>query len=128
MSKEYQTVEEIRENLITGKDKKALNVLNNYLTVFKFDPLLKGAICKNMLTERIDIVKPLGWLRDGSSITDTDIQYLASYLGEHYSLTSDKKIESVIKIVANENRYHPVCDFLKSLKWDGQERIRFALR
>ena len=26
----------------------------------------------------------------------------------------------------NENRYHPVCDFLNGLEWDGQERIRFC--
>lgn len=25
------------------------------------DPVLKGAIQKNLLTERVDIVKPLGW-------------------------------------------------------------------
>ena len=32
-----------------------------------------------------------------------------------------------MKVIANENRYHPVCDFLNSLVWDGTERIRFCL-
>ncbi|WP_330586071.1 hypothetical protein [Schaedlerella arabinosiphila] len=36
-----------------------------------------------------DIVKPLGWYRDGSRLTDVDIQYLVLYLEEHYGLTSE---------------------------------------
>ncbi len=36
-------------------------------------------------------------------------------------------MQSAIKIVANENRYHPVRDYLNSLQWDGTERIRYAL-
>ena len=31
------------------------------------------------------------------------------------------------ELIANENRYHPVCDFLNALQWDGTERIRFCL-
>jgi hypothetical protein len=46
---------------------------------------------------------------------------------ENYGLTSEKKVQSAIKIVANENRYHPVRDYLNSLQWDGTERIRYAL-
>ena len=33
----------------------------------------------------------------------------------------------VIKVVANENRYHPVLDRINSITWDGWERIRYAL-
>ncbi|ATO98425.1 hypothetical protein CG447_00015 [Faecalibacterium duncaniae] len=51
----------------------------------------------------------------------------ALYLEENYGLTSEKKVQSAIKIVANENRYHPVRDYLNSLQWDGTERIRYAL-
>ena len=29
--------------------------------------------------------------------------------------------------MANENRYHPVLDYINSLTWDGKERIRYAL-
>ena len=30
-------------------------------------------------------------------------------------------------VIANENRYHPVRDFLNALQWDGTERIRYCL-
>ena len=79
------------------------------------------------MTEQIDIVKPLGWERTSTTLTDMDMNYLLLYLEENYGLTSEKKVQSAIKIVANENRYHPVRDYLNSLQWDGTERIRYAL-
>ena len=50
------------------------------------------------------------------------------YLEETYGLTNEKKIDNAIGIVANENKYHPIRDYLSSLVWDGTERIRFCLR
>ena len=44
---------------------------------------MKGAIRKNLLTERIDIVKPLGWYRDSPTLTDVDVKYLLLYFEEN---------------------------------------------
>ena len=41
---------------------------------------------------------------------------------------NEKKIDNAIGIVANENKYHPIRDYLSTLVWDGTERIRFCLR
>ena len=95
--------------------------------MFQLDPLLKGAIRKNLLTERVDIVKPLGWYRDSPTLTDVDIKYLLLYFEENYGLTIEKKIQDAVMVIANENRYHPVRDFLNALQWDGIERIRYCL-
>ena len=103
------------------------NSIRNCLTVFQNDPLLSGAIAKNLLTERVDIVKPIGYHRIGTAITDTDMNYLLLYLEETYGLTSEKKIAAAIGIVANENGYHPIRDYLNGLSWDGTERIRTCL-
>ena len=103
------------------------NSIRNCLTVFQNDPLLSGAIAKNLLTERIDIIKPIGYHRTGTAITDTDMNYLLLYLEETYGLTSEKKIAAAIGIVANENGYHPIRDYLNDLSWDGTERIRTCL-
>ena len=103
------------------------NSIRNCLTVFQNDPLLSGAIAKNLLTERVDIVKPIGYHRIGTAITDTDMNYLLLYLEETYGLTSEKKIAAAIGIVANENSYHPIRDYLNGLTWDGTERIRTCL-
>ncbi len=89
--------------------------------------MLKGAIARNLLTERVDIIKPLWWKRTGSLLTDLDMDYLLLYLEESYGLTNEKKVKSALEIIANENCYHPIQVHLNSLKWDGDERIRYAL-
>jgi len=122
-----QTTEEIKEMLEETQKGGVKNSIKNCLTVFQRDPLLRGAIRYNMLSERIDIVKPLGWERTNTTLTDMDMKYLLLYLEEYYGLTSEKKVENAIQIVANENRYHPVRDYLNGLQWDGAERIRYAM-
>ena len=104
------------------------NSIRNCLTVFMKDPLLQGAISYNLLTERVDIVKPLWWKKQTATLNDTDLNYLMLYLEDNYALTSEKKIQKAIAIVADCNKYHPIQDYLNSLEWDGTERIRHALR
>ncbi|RFZ81012.1 virulence-associated protein E [Lacrimispora amygdalina] len=122
-----KSVEEIKLMLERGEKDRVKQNYRNCMTALQLDPLLHGAIRYNILTESIDIVKKLWWERDSLAIVDTDYNYLYLYLEETYGLTTDKKIEKTVKIVANENRYHPIRDTLNSLEWDGTERIRYAL-
>ena len=124
---ELCTVEQVRSSLEQTEKGKVSNAAANYKRVLQLDPLLKGAIRKNLLTERVDIVKPLGWYRDSPTLTDVDIKYLLLYFEENYGMTIEKKIQDAVMVIANENRYHPVRDFLNALQWDGIERIRYCL-
>ena len=121
------TVEEVRGSLDLTDNGAIRNSIRNCLTVFQNDPYLQGAIRYNILTERIDIVKPLWWEKPTATLNDTGFNYLMLYLEDKYGLTSEKKIEKAISIVADCNKYHPIRDYLNSLKWDGTERIRYAL-
>ena len=123
-----QSVEEVKATLETTEKGGVRQSIRNCLTVFQRDPVLAGAIAYNILTDRKDIIKPIGFHRESTALTDTDMKYLLLYLEETYGLTSEKKIETAIGIVANENKYHPIRDFLNSLAWDGTERICFCLR
>ena len=122
-----QTVEEVRGSLDLTDNGAIKNSIRNCLTVFQNDPVLQGAVRYNILTERIDIVKPLWWSKQTATLTDTDLNYLMLYLEDKYALTSEKKIQKAISIVADCNKYHPIRDYLNSLEWDGTERIRYAL-
>lgn len=127
MPEPAQTADEVRERLTTTQKGQVANTIANCVTVFQSDPLLRGAIRSNLLTEQTDIVRDLGWRRDSTALTDTDMKYLLLYFEKYYEITSEKKISAALRIVANENCYHPVRDCLNSLAWDGQPRIRFCL-
>ena len=120
-------MEKVRGSLDSTDNGAVKNSIRNCLTVFQNDPKLEGAIRYNILTERIDIVKPLWWSKPTTTLNDTDLNYLMLYLEDQYTLTSEKKIQKAISIVADCNKYHPVRDYLNSLEWDGTERIRCAL-
>ena len=114
--------------LVTTEKGGVRNSIKNCLTVFQHDPLLSGAIAYNLLTDRTDVVKPIGYDRSPSaSMTDTDMKYIRLYLEENYDLTSEKKIIDAADLAAHQNSYHPIRDFLNSLTWDGTERIRYCL-
>ena len=45
--------------MLEGTEKGGVrNSIHNCLTVFQYDPILSGAVAKNLLTERIDLLKP----------------------------------------------------------------------
>lgn len=122
------SVEEVKAMLDTTEKGGVRNSIKNCLTVFQHDPLLSGAIAYNLLTDRTDVVKPIGYDRSPSaSMTDTDMKYIRLYLEENYDLTSEKKIIDAADLAAHQNSYHPIRDFLNSLTWDGTERIRYCL-
>ena len=122
-----QTIDEVKEYLDVNSKGQIQNSIKNCKVIFSSDALLKGAVCYNLLTERVDIVRGLGWRRTSRVLTDTDMKYLLLYFEEHYGITSEKKISAALTIIANENCYHPIKDRLNSLEWDGQPRIRSCL-
>ena len=122
-----RSVDEVRESLSVTEKGKPANTIGNCRTVFCHDPLLRGAIRLNLLTDRVDIVQDLGWRRNTSALTDTDVKYLLLYFEQTYGLTSEKKMTAALSIVANENCYHPIQDVLNGLVWDGTPRIRSCL-
>ena len=120
------TISNIRKMLSQAEKGGVQNTIQNCVTVLQNDPILADSIRLNLLSERIDIVKPMGWQRSGPTLTDTDMMYILRRM-EKYGISSEKKIESAIRIVANENRYHPIRDYLNGLQWDGTERIAHVL-
>ena len=74
------------------------NTIQNCVTVLQNDPILADSIRLNLLSERIDIVKPMGWQRSGPTLTDTDMMYILRRM-EKYGLYSEKRV------------FHPGCKF-----------------
>ena len=121
-----RTITDVKEMLSKHSNGEIQRTIQNCITILQNDHVLADAIRLNLLSERIDIVKPVGWPRSGKTLNDTDMKYILRRM-EKYGISSEKKIESAIRIVANENRYHPIRDYLNGLQWDGTKRIPHVL-
>ena len=99
-----RTVEDVKEMLTKHSNGEIQRTIQNCITILQNDHVLADAIRLNLLSERIDIVKPVGWPRSGKTLSDTDMKYILRRM-EKYGISSEKKIESAVRIVANENRY-----------------------
>lgn len=89
-----RSVEEVKAELESTEKGGVRQSIRNCLTVFQRDPVLAGAIAYNSLTDRKDIIKPIGYHRTGTALTDTDMKYLLLYLEENYGLTSEKRLKT----------------------------------
>lgn len=58
--------------------------------------------------------------RDWEDNDDSGLRY---YIEKVYQIKGKANIEDAWGLVANENRYHPVRDYLESLVWDGVPRV-----
>ena len=124
---ELLPVEDIRERLEFTEKGKTRQTIQNCKYVLENDPCLKGVICRNEMTCQIDIRKEVPWKRRGLHMTDTDMNNLSLYLEQNYGLTSDRVITKAVDIVANENSFHPIIEYLETLVWDGEPRVKKML-
>lgn len=91
-------------------------------------PLVRESMKYNKLTGRIDIVKKLWWNEEVCKLDDDGRTYFYYFFECYYKLTSEKCMDKALRIEANSRAYHPICEYLEQLEWDGQERIRYVLQ
>lgn len=103
-----------------GNDGAPRGNLNNALLALRDDERLKGIfrrdemLCATVLKER-DAVIPA---------TDVHVSRLQAMLQREGLETVGKDtVHQAVDIVATENAFHPVRDYLTSLKWDGYPRL-----
>lgn len=128
MSREEITEADLQVSDLLVRNKKGFVPTKlNCRTILLNDPKLAGAICYNAMSCRIEIVKDMWWQRKSDALNDTDLAYIRCYFEKEYGITHEKNINDAITTVAHDNQFHPIKDYLNSLVWDGQERIRNAL-
>lgn len=110
----------------TNKGSTANSIANCQL-ILRHDPIFKGKIRRNELTGCTDIVGEIPWQREGTLLSDKDIPHILLYFEQHYGITSEKKILHALEVIAGENHFHPIRDYLNNLCWDSVPRVREAL-
>lgn len=121
------SVEAVTELLEKNKDKHPLNTINNAAIVFRNDPLFAGKLRQNLFRGRMELHGSFPWNRTGPDFSNDDDMNIRCYIEHTYHIGNEGKVRDAYRLVAAENGYHPVRDYLNSLEWDGVERIRFAL-
>ena len=123
----FQQRAALRARLAHSKDGSIACSVENCVLILENDPVLMGAIRKDLFTGCMVIVGDMPWHRAGSCFTDDDLAFIELLFENHYGITSEKKILTALRVVANSNGYHPVREYLNHLDWDRTPRVRFAL-
>lgn len=120
--------QELVDALLCKTDKgRPYNTTDNAIIILENDELFKGRIRENLFRDRIELSGDMPWSRSYLDMTDKDEIHIRYYLEKYYHFRDDKKLGEALQIVAAKNGYHPVREYLRNLKWDGVERVRYAL-
>lgn len=128
-AEEIPTAPEWRGKLkVTDKGGLA-QTIENAVLILQNDPRLAGALALNEMEHNIVAKRSLPWRRvNGTSQwIDADDAALRYYLERVYGLTGKDRIFDAVNVVATENRFHPVRDYLDSCTWDGVPRVETLL-
>lgn len=97
----------------------------NCLVVLKQDPALKGKIRLDEFAHRLVVIDDLPW-RDKDETpywTDTDDACLRNYFATKYLIKGKGIIDDALQEVTQDNKFHPVREYLRELTWDGECRL-----
>ncbi len=109
-------VEDVKEMLSKHSNGEIQRTIQNCITILQNDHVLADAIRLNLLSERIDIVKPVGWPRSGKTLNDIDMKYILRRM-EKYGIPIEKKIEmSEMIATANAKSIEEIKSFLSKQK------------
>jgi predicted P-loop ATPase len=115
-----------QSGMICSENGNIKPILANAITMLETVPCWNGVLAFNELTMSPVKLKPAPWEeRPGTTPwTDHDDTKLAEWF-EHHELfvKSSKLAGEAAQAVARENSFHPVRDYLNSLKWDGTARL-----
>ena len=122
------SIEQVKRMLSMDEKGRIFQGIDNCMLILQYDPILSHAICYNDLTGKIDITKDLGWGKsDSGGIRDVDENQIEWYMERTYGIRNYPAIGKALNIIASQNHFHPIKDYLEALEWDGVSRIAEVL-
>lgn len=113
---------------IKGDSGKPLPVLANALLALQSDPTVKDAFAFDEMSRSVlllhSIGEPMAPNAEPVPLRDNDVAVITAWL-QHAGLKriSVQVVHDAAVMRAHECSFHPVLDYLRLLKWDGQPRI-----
>ena len=101
------------------------NSANNLNIIFQKDQRLKQVFRLNAFDNKRYITRSMPWRKVPimEPVRDVDYSGVRNYIECVYGIVSSQKVDDAMAIAVEQNRFHPIQDYLKNLKWDGQQRI-----
>lgn len=112
------------EKLARTNEGKIKNTIPNYVLILKNDKEYKNRLRLNEHSKRVEIKDNKTGKYHG--ILNIDMSKLKNHIEDKYNCYNKEKLGDAIDIVASENCYHPIKQYIESLKWDGFKRIDTA--
>lgn len=99
--------------------------IENTVLILSHDPKLSGCLAYNEMEHNTVARRDLPWRKvDGvSQWVDSDDAALRYYLEKTYGLTGKDRIFDAVNVVASQQSFHPVRDYLDGCVWDGVPRV-----
>lgn len=121
---EKKAVEWAKDLEVDSKGKN-LSTVKNIDTIFKNDIRLKGIFRFNSFDSRNYVFATLPWRKvpNPEPLKNVDYSGVRNYFETVYGITSSSKIDDSLNLEMERNSYHPVRQYLQTLKWDKQPRI-----
>lgn len=118
-----------KEKLQVTEKGAIAQTIQNVVTILTNDPKLVGRLALNEMEHQIVTLAGLPWreTKGTSQWTDADDAALRYYLERVYGLTGKDRIFDAVNVVAQQNAFHPVREYLDGCTWDGVPRVETLL-
>src|SRR5208282_2379926 len=98
-------------------------ILANAITALK-DAKWEGVLALNEFSLHVVTRKETPWGKAANeNWMDVDDIRTSNWLQHRFICVNPQTTHDAVQAIAEENRFHPVKDYLKSLKWDGEPRL-----
>lgn len=114
------------------KTGKPIDDVHNWDLLMRHDPVLRSLARNNMdLTTVTRRQFPWRAVEAGKddALTNADRAQISAHLQRAYNMPrpAQEQLNGVIDMVAQDNAFHPVVEYLEGLEWDGVRRIETYL-
>jgi len=114
-----------KKTAMIGGETIEVGVKNTWLnleTIFRTDPKWSGRISWSLLHQQAMI--------DGELVDDLLLTRIQSNIAKAYGVEykDEKKINKWLNFIAQDNKIHPVQEWLDGLRWDGEHRLHRLAR
>lgn len=129
--KEELARDELKENYEAWKIELLRNQNGNCIDKYYNINLILNNIIDlkyNQFTRRFDLKNKGLWFKHQPYLENKDLAKLLVILEEEYGLrTSNQRLTNSVHSVGVDNSYHPIKNYLESVRWDGKKRVEKLL-